>query len=701
MNDQRALVVDDSKVGRLTMMKKLEAIGFKVDLVESGQEALDYLDRQRPDMIFMDHMMPDMDGFETTQRIKAAPATRDIPIIIISGNDDEDFVQQARSIGALNAISKPPAPGVLEALLRDLPHLAAAPAPAVPTTKAAPQAAEKPRAPALDQAAVHALVERMLGEAMDHLHHDLLADLGKQMEVAFADERKTQQDWSEGWRLQLDQATAGMDELRKGAVAAEDLGRRLQALEQRLAPLEAEAGQPQPDMDALGKTLEQRFAARLDALSAEVQQLGEGVQSDEAGLEHRLAEAEQRLVTLEGVEPPPALDGEAMLAAMEDRLSPRLEELRNTLFTHVEERSSSVLQEALGAIEPTEAVPGLDADAILAAVDERMNARLADMRNDFLGQMDEQSSRFQEAMGDANSALEQRFADMAQRLEAMESAQSEADQEERAETILAALDERIDTRLDAMRNVLLAKWEEQQPAPPDAAALDALVAPLQEQHQALKGVFDGQQARLEAYEQAHAALREEMAAQGEAMGGRIAEEGERILARLDAQQAQLAADLDTERTRMEAWDDGMARILALEERLQALDQGGLDASAQRALEQRFAQMREVIGAVLQPSYPGLDAAAGLGSASLKAMESEMGELRERVSETRLRQLVAETVGSVPAVTEPGATQAAALSQERMQTEVDQLKGKVKTLTILLATGGVALLAAMGLMLLGG
>lgn len=127
----------------------------------------------------------------------------------------------------------------------------------------------------------------------------------------------------------------------------------------------------------------------------------------------------------------------------------------------------------------------------------------------------------------------------------------------------------------------------------------------------------------------------------------------------------------------------------------------MDASAQRALEQRFAQMREVIGAVLQPSYPGLDAAAGLGSASLKAMESEMGELRERVSETRLRQLVAETVGSVPAVTEPGATQAAALSQERMQTEVDQLKGKVKTLTILLAVGGVALLAAMGLMLLGG
>ena len=522
MNDQRVLVVDDSKVGRLTMLKKLEAIGVKVDLVESGQEALDYLERQRPDMIFMDHMMPDMDGFETTQRIKAAPATRDIPVIIISGNEDEDFVQQARSIGALNAISKPPAPGVLEALLRDLPHLTAAPAPAVPTAKAAPQAVEKPRAPALDQAAVHALVERMLSESMDHLHHDLLADLGKQMELAFAEERKTHQDLNEGWHLQLDQAMARMDELRKGAMAAEDLGQRLQVLEQRLAPQEAEAGQSQPDMDALGKTLEQRFAARLDALSAEVQRLGEGVQSNEAGMEHRLAKVEQRLATLEGVEPPQALDREAILAAMEDRLSPRLEELRNTLLAHVEERSSSVLQEALGAIEPTEAVPGLDAEAILAAVDERMTSRLAEMRNDFLGRMDEQSSRFQEALGNANSALEQRFADMVHRLEAMESPHTEADQEKRYETILT-----------------------QQPAPLDEAAL-----------------------------------------------------------------------------------------------------------------------------------------------------------RERLSETRLRQLVAETVGSVPAATEPGPTQAAALSQERMQADVDQLKGKVKALTLLLAMGGAVLLVVVGMMLMG-
>lgn len=646
MNDQRALVVDDSKVGRLTMMKKLEAIGLKVDLVESGREALEYLNHQRPDMIFMDHMMPDMDGFETTRRIKAMPATRDIPVIIVSGNDDEDFVQRARASGAFDAISKPPVTGVLEALLQKLPHLAAAPA--VPPSQVALQVGEKAAAPSLDQAAVHALVERMLGQTMEHLRQDLLAEQGQ----------------------------------------------RLQALEQRLAPLEAQAKTLLSDLDVLGEDLAQRFAARLDALSAEMRQLQEGLQAGEAQRAHRLAQAEQRLEKLEGMQPSPVRDEEAMLAAMEDRLSHRLEALRHSLLAHLEERSSRVLQEALDAIESTQAVPGLDAEAILAAVDERMTSRLAEMRTDVLGRMDAQSSRLEEALGASGKSLEQRFADVVQRLETVESGLSEADQEVRAETILAALDERIDTRLDAMRNVLLAKWEERQHTPLDEAALEAILAPLRQQQQALKGLFDGQQARLDDFVQAQAALRQEMAAQGESLEARIAAEGERILARLDARQAQLSADLETERSRMAAWDDGMARIQALEERLQALDQGGLDASAQRALEQRFAQMREVIGAVLQPSYPGLEAAAGLGSASLKALESEMDALRERVSEARLRQLVADVVGSAPAPIAKGP------SQESIETEVDQLKGKVKTLTILVAIGGVALLATLGVLLMG-
>lgn len=121
MQDLRALVVDDSKVGRLTMQRKLEAMGIRVELAESGAQALDLLARQPPDLVFMDHMMPDMDGFEVTRRIKASPALRDIPVIIVSGNDEASFVEEARQAGALGAMTKPPATEALESLLASLP----------------------------------------------------------------------------------------------------------------------------------------------------------------------------------------------------------------------------------------------------------------------------------------------------------------------------------------------------------------------------------------------------------------------------------------------------------------------------------------------------------------------------------------------------------------------------------------------------
>lgn len=331
MNEQHALVVDDSKVGRLTMMKKLEAMGLKVDLVESGRQALDYLAHHKPHVIFMDHMMPDMDGFETTRRIKADPASRDIPVIIISGNDDEDFVREARASGALNAISKPPGDGVLEALLHDLPTAAAS---AAQSRAAGPgflrEAEEKPKTPALDQAAVHALVERMLGEALEHLHAELQADVGRRLDQARAD------------------------------------------LEERLARLEAEAGRPPPDVDALGTALQQRFtgqldelrhaaerqgpaleslrgelsarldeglamagqgvsdlAERLDGLSVRLGQLVDDSQRAREGMELRLVDLDMRQAALEGAQTAP--DAETILAAAEERFGSRMDAMRSSL----------------------------------------------------------------------------------------------------------------------------------------------------------------------------------------------------------------------------------------------------------------------------------------------------------------------------------------------------------------------------------
>jgi CheY-like chemotaxis protein len=175
--------------------------------------------------------MPEMDGFEATRRIKAAPATKDIPVIIISGNDDEPFVQEARSAGALDAIAKPPAAGVLETLLRSIPETVAGQAPSA-AVAAAPQpvAVERRATPHMDQAAVHALVERMLSDLIEHLHGDLLAELRTQMEAELGNERKA-------WQEQFDQTAMGMADLRHDRVEAETLRQQLHAMEQRLLPL--------------------------------------------------------------------------------------------------------------------------------------------------------------------------------------------------------------------------------------------------------------------------------------------------------------------------------------------------------------------------------------------------------------------------------------------------------------------------------
>jgi len=111
------------------------------------------------------------------------------------------------------------------------------------------------------------------------------------------------------WGERLNQQSATMEELRRGMADAETLGNRLQALEQRFLPLEAEAARPQPDFDALRADIEQRFTARLaesdartdartdariDGLTPELESLRRGLHDVQARLDQRAAQAEQK-----------------------------------------------------------------------------------------------------------------------------------------------------------------------------------------------------------------------------------------------------------------------------------------------------------------------------------------------------------------------------------------------------------------------
>src|SRR5665213_1943668 len=106
MTARRALVVDDSRSARAFLTRILERYELAVDGVESAEQALEYLTHQRPDVIFMDHLMPGMDGFQAVQAIKNNPLTATIPIMMYTSQEGELYLSQARALGAIGVLPK-------------------------------------------------------------------------------------------------------------------------------------------------------------------------------------------------------------------------------------------------------------------------------------------------------------------------------------------------------------------------------------------------------------------------------------------------------------------------------------------------------------------------------------------------------------------------------------------------------------------
>jgi CheY-like chemotaxis protein len=119
---KRALIVDDSRSARVILSRMLEQHDMTVDTAESAEQALEYLQRNRPDVIFMDHLMPGMDGFQAVQTIKADPLTATIPLMMYTSQEGELYVSQARALGAVGVLPKTVRPVDVSRILYQL-HL--------------------------------------------------------------------------------------------------------------------------------------------------------------------------------------------------------------------------------------------------------------------------------------------------------------------------------------------------------------------------------------------------------------------------------------------------------------------------------------------------------------------------------------------------------------------------------------------------
>ena len=116
-----ALIVDDSRLARLTLKRLLAKYDIEVAEAESVVDGENWIARHTlPDIVFMDIMMPDIDGYEGLARLRADPDTHDLPVIMYSGDISEEARQRARDAGATGYLPKPADASRLDHLLSAL-----------------------------------------------------------------------------------------------------------------------------------------------------------------------------------------------------------------------------------------------------------------------------------------------------------------------------------------------------------------------------------------------------------------------------------------------------------------------------------------------------------------------------------------------------------------------------------------------------
>ncbi len=101
------LVIDDQPTNLKVLLSFLKTHGYQVRIDISGERALRSLNKVRPDLILLDVMMPDMDGFETCRQIKANPGIADIPVIFMTALDSIEDKITAFEVGGVDYITKP------------------------------------------------------------------------------------------------------------------------------------------------------------------------------------------------------------------------------------------------------------------------------------------------------------------------------------------------------------------------------------------------------------------------------------------------------------------------------------------------------------------------------------------------------------------------------------------------------------------
>src|SRR5205085_6002546 len=111
------LVVDDNSMNRIMLSRYITKLGYQATLAENGRQALDKLQGEPFDLVLLDVQMPEMDGYQVLEHLKADPRLRDIPVIMISAVEELESVVKCIELGAQDYLPKPFNPVLLRARL--------------------------------------------------------------------------------------------------------------------------------------------------------------------------------------------------------------------------------------------------------------------------------------------------------------------------------------------------------------------------------------------------------------------------------------------------------------------------------------------------------------------------------------------------------------------------------------------------------
>src|ERR1700758_5872808 len=116
MADPVVLIVDDNEDNRFTLSMRLEACGYdNIVTAENGREALEKMRKRPVDLVLLDIMMPELDGYGVLEELRTDPALRDVPVVMISAIEDINSVVRCIELGATDYLTKPFNPVLLKA----------------------------------------------------------------------------------------------------------------------------------------------------------------------------------------------------------------------------------------------------------------------------------------------------------------------------------------------------------------------------------------------------------------------------------------------------------------------------------------------------------------------------------------------------------------------------------------------------------